>query len=75
VKRSGKYSIDDIENIIVMLMNDFTLPKHIKDHALSGSWQKIQARECHVKPDLLLVYAKPGNELHLLRLASHAELF
>ena len=32
-------------------------------------------RECHVKPDLLLVYAKRGGELHLARLATHSELF
>jgi hypothetical protein len=33
-------------------------------------------RECHLKPDLLLIYRKPGAEvLHLIRLGSHSELF
>ncbi|WP_157808194.1 type II toxin-antitoxin system mRNA interferase toxin, RelE/StbE family, partial [Helicobacter pylori] len=34
-------------------------------------------RECHLKPDLLLVYQikKPKNTLFLVRLGSHSELF
>jgi mRNA interferase YafQ len=33
-------------------------------------------RECHIKPDLLLIYRKPGADtLRLARLGSHSELF
>ena len=33
-------------------------------------------RECHLKPDLLLIYRKPGADtLRLARLGSHSELF
>ncbi|WRC94905.1 type II toxin-antitoxin system YafQ family toxin [Helicobacter pylori] len=34
-------------------------------------------RECHLQPDLLLVYQikKPKNTLFLVRLGSHSELF
>jgi mRNA interferase YafQ len=72
--RSG-IAFDELEGIIDLLRKDSPLPEYMRDHALSGQWKKIHARECHVKPDVLLVYAKPENELHLLRIASHSELF
>ena len=75
VKKSGTNYIDDIERVVALLLNDKSLPKHVQDHALSGAWKTVQARECHIKPDLLLIYAKPPGELQLLRLGSHAELF
>ena len=43
------------------------------DHALSGEW--ADHRDCHVKPDLVLIYQKPdAGTLRLVRLGSHAEL-
>jgi mRNA interferase YafQ len=48
-------------------------PRH-RDHDLSGDWAGY--RECHVKPDLLLIYRKPdASTLRLARLGSHSELF
>ncbi len=73
--RSGKCSAGDIKAITDLLLADLPLPEQRRDHALSGRWAKIGARECHVRPDILLVYAKSDNELRLLRLASHSELF
>ncbi|MUU69568.1 type II toxin-antitoxin system mRNA interferase toxin, RelE/StbE family [Helicobacter pylori] len=32
-------------------------------------------RECHIKPDILLVYLVKDDELILVRLGSHSELF
>ncbi|MFI3272393.1 MAG: type II toxin-antitoxin system YafQ family toxin [Pseudomonadota bacterium] len=41
---------------------------------LTGNWK--QYRECHIKPDLLLIYnVAHENSLRLARLGSHAELF
>lgn len=41
---------------------------------LSGDW--IRYGECHVRPDLLLVYLKPDvDTLLLVRLGSHGDLF
>lgn len=60
--------------VIELLMVDTILPEHNCDHALSGNWAKY--RECHIKPDLLLIYQKPDtNTLRLVRLGSHNELF
>jgi mRNA interferase YafQ len=48
-------------------------PKH-RDHDLSGDWSGY--RECHILPDLLLIYRKPDDAtLRLARLGSHSELF
>ncbi|MGA9964633.1 MAG: type II toxin-antitoxin system YafQ family toxin [Terriglobales bacterium] len=44
------------------------------DHPLGGEWR--DHRECHLKPDLLLIYRKPNADLlQLIRLGSHSELF
>ncbi|MBR1374583.1 MAG: type II toxin-antitoxin system mRNA interferase toxin, RelE/StbE family [Cardiobacteriaceae bacterium] len=32
-------------------------------------------RECHIKPDLLLLYKYNGEVLELVRLNSHSEIF
>ncbi|WP_434735895.1 type II toxin-antitoxin system YafQ family toxin [Candidatus Accumulibacter meliphilus] len=43
------------------------------DHSLSGDW--MDHRDCHVKPDLVLIYRKPDdNVLQLVRLGSYSEL-
>lgn len=49
-------------------------PKYC-DHSLSGFWE--HHKECHVNPDLLLIYTlnKMNNSLFLERLGSHSELF
>ena len=43
------------------------------DHPLRGVWRSY--REAHVEPDRLLIYRVEGNELHLVRTGSHADLF
>jgi len=57
-----------------LLASDQSLPEGNRDHPLSGDWAGY--RECHLKPDLLLVYRKSGDDLlKLARLGSHSELF
>ena len=57
-----------------LLATDQPLPESNRDHPLSGDWAGY--RECHLKPDLLLVYRKSGDDLlKLARLGSHSELF
>jgi len=56
-----------------MLAADEVLPRRYFDHALSGEWSDY--RECHIRPDLVLIYRKPDDEsLELVRLGSHSEL-
>ena len=60
--------------ILSLLAEDKALPDNNRDHSLSGDW--VSYRECHIKPDLLLIYQKPNEiTLRLARLGSHSELF
>lgn len=63
-----------VSAIVALLLSDQVLSKNNRDHALSGDWSGY--RECHIKPDLLLIYRKPdAGTLRLARLGSHSELF
>ena len=54
-------------------MTDELLAERYRDHPLSGDWAGF--RDCHVKPDLVLIYEKPDDTtLRLVRLGSHSEL-
>jgi mRNA interferase YafQ len=60
--------------VLELLVNDRALPLRNRDHALSGNWSGY--RDCHLWPDLLLIYAKPSPDvLRLVRLGSHSDLF
>ena len=63
----------DFLGIVNALANDRPLAERHHDHALAGEWKDY--RDCHVKPDLILIYRKPDEKgLQLVRLGSHAEL-
>lgn len=60
--------------VLSALLADEPLALHHRDHELTGNWSGY--RECHLKPDLLLIYRKPDSEtLRLARIGSHSELF
>lgn len=59
--------------VLEVLVNDGLLEARHRDHALTGEWK--DHRDCHVKPDLVLIYRKPDLQtLQLVRLGSHSEL-
>lgn len=63
-----------VSDVVSLLAEDKVLPEKSRDHELSGEWR--DHRECHVKPDLLLIYRKPDAQvLQLVRMGSHSELF
>ena len=63
----------DFIEVVTALANDQPLAEKHRDHALSGDWK--DHRDCHLKPDLVLIYCKPDDEvLQLVRLGSHSEL-
>jgi mRNA interferase YafQ len=60
--------------VISSLADDKALAERNRDHALAGEWHDF--RECHLKPDLLLIYRKLDPDvLQLVRMGSHSELF
>lgn len=63
-----------IKPVLYALATDQLLEAKHRDHDLSGDWAGY--RECHIKPDLLLIYRKSDPDtLRLARLGSHSELF
>ena len=73
VKKLDKQSLQMLTVVIDRLANDEILEPKFKDHQLKGKLEGF--RECHIKPNLLLVYKITKDELHLVRLGSHSELF
>ena len=62
-----------LATIVEALASDEVLEARHHDHALSGPWADF--RDCHVKPDLVLIYQKPDTRtLRLVRIGSHLEL-
>jgi mRNA interferase YafQ len=65
---------DDLVPVLEALVSDEPLEPRHRDHDLSGDWAGY--RECHIRPDLLLIYRKSDQEsLRLARLGSHSEMF
>jgi len=59
--------------VLSALLEDRPLEARHRNHPLSGNW--VDHWDCHIKPDLVLIYQKPdGDTLRLVRLGSHAEL-
>ncbi|GHQ75250.1 addiction module toxin RelE [Helicobacter pylori] len=68
-----KVELEIFDLVIENLRNQIPLDEKFKDHALVGEYKGC--RECHIKPDVLLVYRIQNNVLTLVRLGSHSELF
>lgn len=75
IEKSSRYKISDIDKIIKLISNGEQLDKQYKDHKLKGKF--LGLRECHIKPDLLLIYQIENDKLILLliNIGSHSELF
>lgn len=64
----------ELKPVLVALLTDQPLDARYRDHDLMGNWANY--RECHLKPDLLLIYRQvDADTLRLARLGSHSELF
>ncbi len=60
-------------DVLSHLINNKSLPVQYRDHQLKGELKRF--RECHIRPDLLLMYEKYDDKIVLVRLNSHSELF
>ncbi|MDD6969559.1 MAG: type II toxin-antitoxin system YafQ family toxin [Treponema sp.] len=77
-KEYAKLSPSDreiVKKVINRLAKDEVLEPKYKDHPLKGDY--LGFRDCHVKPDLVLIYSKKKDALLLtaFRINSHSELF
>lgn len=63
----------ELRAVVTLLAQDKPLPARYRDHVLTGDWRGH--RDCHIRPDLVLIYQLIGRErLILVRLGSHARL-
>ncbi|MDO4935802.1 MAG: type II toxin-antitoxin system YafQ family toxin [Phascolarctobacterium sp.] len=69
------FDMNLLDRVVDMLANEETLPAQYQDHALIGEYKKF--RECHVKPNWLLIYRVDNEdlELYLFRTGTHSDLF
>ena len=67
--------MDALNAIVDQLAAGQPLPDKNRDNALTGD--SIGFRECHIRPDWLLVYRVDGEDLilFLFRTGSHTDLF
>ncbi|MDR1763693.1 MAG: type II toxin-antitoxin system YafQ family toxin [Dysgonamonadaceae bacterium] len=68
---------EELNRIIERLANDIPLDVKHKDHSLRGNYRGY--RECHIRPDWLLIYKKEDDKnlslLYLMRTGAHSDLF
>ncbi len=75
IKKIDKSLLSFIDKTINALTNDEPLEAKYKNRTLKGNLKGLQ--ECHIKPDLLLIYHKDKDILILtaINIGSHSELF
>ena len=61
-------------DILVLLKNEQEIPAIFKPHMLTGDYAGCM--ECHIQGDYLLIWLDEDvNDIDLVRLGSHSELF
>jgi len=74
-EQKGRYANnlnERLHDVFKVLIDDAKLEPKYRDHALIGEW--LGCRDCHIFPDLVLVYKLTISEVILIRLGSHAKL-
>ena len=70
---NNKNLVSILNPVLTLLINDEKLGANFRAHKLAGEFKGYE--ECHLKPDLLLIYLRIDKKLILVRLGSHSELF
>lgn len=61
-------------DILTKLENDIPIPQENRPHLLTGDYKGYM--ECHIQGDFLLIWFDPEtDEIYLVRLGSHSELY
>ena len=62
-----------LPEVLSDLANGIPLVPKYRDHKLTGEWEGC--RDCHLKPDLVMIYEVSDEVVILHRIGSHATLF
>lgn len=73
--KNNEKVLAELQLVLDYLVKGLNLSKKYRNHQLVGEFK--DCFECHIKPDILLVYKKEKNQLLilLLRINSHSNLF
>ena len=73
--KNNKTVLVELEKILDILIKGDKLPARNLNHSLRGEFKGCL--ECHIEPDVLLVYKIENKEVMilLLRIGSHSKLF
>lgn len=76
LKKAKKQGLDlaELWGVVGLLCERATLPERYRDHPLSGPWDGY--RDCHIRPDWVLIYRAKEDELvlSLARTGTHSEV-
>ena len=62
-----------LQQVVLPLLQGEPIPAKHRDHPLSGNWSAY--RECHLRPDWLLIYRETTDFVRLERTGTHSDLF
>ena len=72
--RNNPKKAEALLKVLQLLQHELDIPKEYNPHALTGDYNGCM--ECHIQNDFLLIWIDEDvNEIDLLRLGSHSELF
>ena len=72
--RNNPKKIGKLFSVLELLKNEQPLPEENRPHMLTGNY--VSHMECHIEGDFLLIWFDPeSDEIDLVRLGSHSELF
>ena len=75
-KKSGKFNEDDfdeLKQVMTNLIDEIELDKKYLDHKLIGDFKGF--KECHLRPNWLLVYKTDSQDIKFARLGTHQQIF
>ena len=72
--RNNPKKLGKLFKILELLQNELPIPEENNPHKLKGQYSGYM--ECHIEGDFLLIWFDPDtDEIDLVRLGSHSELF
>ncbi len=72
--RNNPGKVEKLYRILELLKNELPIPEENRPHPLAGNY--VGHMECHIEGDFLLIWFDPdSDEINLVRLGSHSELF
>lgn len=72
--RNQPKKMEKVARILQMLRDEIPIPEIYNPHFLTGNYKGCM--ECHVEGDFLLIWIdEDENQIGVLRLGSHSELF